>query len=339
MKRNIYLDYFRGFSALAVMLYHYATRYDMLFGHVGEYPIMVRYGSYGVLVFFLLSGYLTFSRESSINTRTFLQKRFLRLYPSYWIALTFTAMLTWVYLPELSVSLKDFLLNFTMVQMYLGAKHVDGAYWTLACELFFYVFVWLICVSRIDSKKAICGWFVLQTGILLLPDVGAFAMVKKFNDLLYFHCFMAGGLISLIEREFQNREKLRSENVCNLVIYSVLCIFFVSQQFIAHEAASGFFMIIATGLLGLAVWLYDKGYSLPLGGAIILKPIAWFAAISYPFYLLHQNIGYIIIKRMESVGMTNEIYLVSPFLIVLGLAYLLHRYVEKPLLKYCNKKF
>lgn len=339
MQRNIYLDYLRGFSAIAVMLYHYTTRYDMLFGHIGEYPLMARYGSYGVLVFFLLSGYLTFSRDSSINTRTFLQKRFCRLYPGYWIALVVTSVLTWSFLSELSVSLKDFFLNFSMVQMYLGAKHVDGAYWTLSCELFFYVFIWLICVSRIYSKKAICGWFVLQTGLLLLPDEGSFAMVKKFNDLLYFHCFMTGGLISLIERELRNNEKIKSENVCNIAIYSILCIFFVSQQFIAHESASGYFMIIATGLLGIAVWLYDKGYSLPLGGAIILKPVAWFATISYPFYLLHQNIGYIIINRMESVGMTNEIYLVIPFIIILGLAYLLHTYIENPLLRYCNKKF
>lgn len=62
IQRNIYLDYLRGLSALAVMLFHYTTRYDMLFGHTGGYPLYFKYGSYGVLVFFLLSGYLTFGR-------------------------------------------------------------------------------------------------------------------------------------------------------------------------------------------------------------------------------------------------------------------------------------
>lgn len=62
MKRNIYLDYLRGLSAIAVMLYHYTTRYDQLFGHTTDYPVFFQYGSYGVLVFFLLSGYLTFGR-------------------------------------------------------------------------------------------------------------------------------------------------------------------------------------------------------------------------------------------------------------------------------------
>lgn len=78
IQRNIYLDYLRGLSALAVMLFHYTTRYDMLFGHTGGYPLYFKYGSYGVLVFFLLSGYLTFGRIDNVrkSPRKFLYKRF-----------------------------------------------------------------------------------------------------------------------------------------------------------------------------------------------------------------------------------------------------------------------
>ena len=174
IQRNIYLDYLRGLSALAVMLFHYTTRYDMLFGHTGGYPLYFKYGSYGVLVFFLLSGYLTFGRIDNVrkSPRKILYKRFLRLYPTFWIVMICTAILTYFFLPELSVSVKDFFLNLTMVPMYLGAKNIDGAYWTLSCELAFYLFVWLIGISRIKTKSAIFLWFVIQAIIVALPENG-----------------------------------------------------------------------------------------------------------------------------------------------------------------------
>jgi len=201
MTRNIYFDYLRGISAIAVMLYHYTTRFDQLFGHVESYPIDVNYGSYGVLVFFLLSGYLTFKKAEDIKPVAFLKKRFLRLYPSFWVAMIITATLTYFFLPELSVSIKDFFLNLTMIPMYLGAESVDGAYWTMSCELAFYFFICASVVLRFSPKKAIISWLILQIIILCLRDISIFSLISKLNDLLYFHCFMIGGIIVIIEHK------------------------------------------------------------------------------------------------------------------------------------------
>jgi len=329
MQRNIYLDYLRGLSTLAVMVYHYTTRYDMLFGHIGDYPIYSRYGSYGVLVFFLLSGYLTFSRVESIQPKKFLKKRFLKLYPAYWIAMIFTACFTFFFLPELAVSLKDFILNFSMVQMYLGAKNVDGAYWTMSCELAFYFLIWLICIAKVRIEKAIIAWIIIEIIILALPNVGIMSMVKKLNDMLYLHCFMAGGMISLIEREvFDHNSK---GSIVRIPVMTCVCVFFISQQFMTHEVVSGYFLLIIAVLLWLAIIAYRKSWTLPKYGGTILKPIAWIASISYPFYLFHQNIGYIIIKYLESHSFVGEYMLIVPFTIVTVLAYLLHKYIEEPL--------
>lgn len=341
MKRNIYLDYLRGLSAIAVMLYHYTTRYDQLFGHTTDYPVFFQYGSYGVLVFFLLSGYLTFGRIEKYKPESFIVKRFKKLYPSYWIAMIVTAVATYFMLPELSVSLKDFFLNFSMIQMYLGAKNVDGAYWTLSCELFFYFFIYLICLSKVKCIKAILIWFVFQIVLLLLPPPvvqnGMVILLKKFNDLLYFHCFMVGGLISIIEQKMMCKPN-NSRRLFEIAGLIVLCLFFISQQFISHEFSSGIFFIISTLLLSMSVLLYDKRILLPSFLYKLLMPIAWFAVLSYPFYLLHQNLGYIIIKSMESFGLVNELYLIIPFTIILLLAYALYKIVEEPIVSNSIKK-
>ena len=127
-KRNPYLDYLRGISALLVLLFHYTKRYDMLFGHTVDYPVMVNRGSFAVLMFFLLSGYLTFKGLPKYNPGSFIKNRFFRLFPTYWLCLIITMIVVSLSLPELAVSIKDFLMNLTMLPMYLGAKYVDGAY-------------------------------------------------------------------------------------------------------------------------------------------------------------------------------------------------------------------
>lgn len=63
----------------------------------------------------------------------------------------------------------------------------------------------------------------------------------------------------------------------------------------------------------------------------ILSPITWVASISYPLYLLHQNIGYIIIQKMEAIGLINEVFLIIPIIIIMFFAWLVHHFVETPL--------
>ena len=46
--------------------------------------------------------------------------------------------------------------------------------------------------------------------------------------------------------------------------------------------------------------------------------------------LLHQNIGYIIINKMEAAGLTNEIFIIIPITVILLAAWLVHRFIEQP---------
>lgn len=331
--RNPYLDYLRGMSALLVLMFHYTKRYDMLFGHAVDYPVMVNRGSFAVLMFFLLSGYLTFKGLPKYKPGSFVKNRFFRLFPTYWLCLIITMIVVSLSLPELAVSIKDFLLNFTMLPMYWGAKYVDGAYWTLSCELLFYVLIVCVCLLKGGKYGAyvIIGWFILQLGFLFIPDSGVFALAKKFNRLLYFHCFMAGGIVALLEGQVKMRQgDGKNYSIFTNIILGLALVFFVAQQFIDHETDSGIFMAVSVVLLCVSVILYDK-----LGGGHcwvqkILSPFAWVASISYPLYLLHQNIGYAIIHKMESMGLTSEWGLMIPIVVIFIAAWIIHKIVEKP---------
>lgn len=148
---------------------------------------------------------------------------------------------------------------------------------------------------------------------------------------------MVGGLISIIEQKMMCKPN-NSRRLFEIAGLIVLCLFFISQQFISHEFSSGIFFIISTLLLSMSVLLYDKRILLPSFLYKLLMPIAWFAILSYPFYLLHQNLGYIIIKSMESFGLVNELYLIIPFTIILLLAYALYKIVEEPIVSNSIKR-
>ena len=332
-KRNPYLDYLRGISALLVLLFHYTSRYDMLYGHVENYPFMMSRGSFAVLMFFLLSGYLTFKGLNRYEPKSFVKNRFFRLYPTYWLCLIPTMVLVSIFLPDQVVSIKDFALNFTMLQLYLGVKFVDGAYWTLSCEVLFYVLIVLLLAfkGKRYGTHLLLGWFVLQVILLLLPDSGFYMLAKKFNRFLYFHCFMAGGVVAILEEWLKemNSKRTRSSWLASILLILAL-VFFIAQQFIDHEFDSGVFMAVSVVLLGGSIVLYEK-----VGGVFsclhkLLAPLAWIATISYPLYLLHQNIGYIIIQQMERHGMTNELFLLIPITIIMIAAWLIHKYIEQP---------
>lgn len=115
------LDAFRGIAVIAVVLYHYTTRYQELFSttyqHVFNFPL----GLYGVQLFFIISGlaiYMTLSNSNTISD--FIVKRIIRLYPAYIIAVILTFSLTHVYqLKGRMTSITDGLLNLTMLQGFM----------------------------------------------------------------------------------------------------------------------------------------------------------------------------------------------------------------------------
>ncbi len=139
--RIVELDSLRGLAALAVVFYHFTSRYDQLFGHASPPAFQAPWGEYGVDVFFILSGLMILrSLERAPTAVHFAVSRFARLYPAYWAAAAITFAVVWLFgLPGQEVSGADAVLNVTMLQQLFGARSIDGAYWSLQVELFFYV--------------------------------------------------------------------------------------------------------------------------------------------------------------------------------------------------------
>ena len=83
--RNISLQVLRGIAALLVLVFHaaYFTSQKLTAPWMAEWTI--RLGFLGVMVFFVLSGFLMEAAVRRYSVGMFLMHRFLRLFPTYWL--------------------------------------------------------------------------------------------------------------------------------------------------------------------------------------------------------------------------------------------------------------
>jgi peptidoglycan/LPS O-acetylase OafA/YrhL len=158
------LDFLDGLRGVAVGL--------VLLQHIGELTVpavrsltseTVQLGQFGVMVFFLCSGFIipaTLERARSRPGRApalrdFWISRVFRLYPLYWLSLAGAGLLVAVgrYVPEHPLSPGDWLANAAMLQLPAGAPHALGLYWTLAFELIFYLAVSLLFVLGLHRRS------------------------------------------------------------------------------------------------------------------------------------------------------------------------------------------
>jgi peptidoglycan/LPS O-acetylase OafA/YrhL len=78
--------------------------------------------------------------------------------------------------------------------------------------------------------------------------------------------------------------------------------------------------------LALVLWMAVNGKMVWLNA----KWLTFLGAISYTLYLTHQNIGYIVISRLQQNGVHPIATIIAAFGVALALAVALHHLVERP---------
>ena len=317
------LDSFRGIAAMSVLLYHYTTRYNEIFDTTSI--LNFSYGWLGVPLFFILSGFvitLTISRCKS--PFDFLYRRFMRLYPTYWICLLITLSL--VYASDFKMfqlPFIDVLMNFTMVGEILGFNYVDGSYWSLLPELLFYLLMAFLMLFKKTNKV-----LLFNVPILIICLIHYFWQVPFIWRILYYlPLFMIG--IS-----FYNIYISKKENyfhiliVCNLVL----------SIFLYHKLRGTIYPITLyaisfTSFVGL-FYLFVYGKLKFLGNS---KVLVFLGAISYPLYLIHENVGIIIINYLDTYFEMRNLSITIAIIISIVLAYVVSFYLEPPFNKIIKK--
>lgn len=317
------LDALRGIAALAVVFYHYFFRYNEIYGHPDLYVDWSSYGKLGVQLFFMVSGFVIFWTLNRVNRPLdFIVSRFSRLYPTYWVAVATTFFFIYVFtLPGREVTLGTALFNGLMFHGLFGVDDVDGVYWTLLVELTFYFWMFLFYYfSRL-------GWVELALAVIVIFSVLHSAQLIVVPSYVYkifimrdIPQFLAGICIYKIV----NVDKSKLQSIL------VLCLCLISTLF-----------IYSTQIFIVFSFFYLIFYAAVSGKLKILsaKPLVFLGGISYSLYLLHQNIGYILINIGYQAGFSPVISIFVALCLVILLSTFFMIFIERPSLVYIREYY
>jgi peptidoglycan/LPS O-acetylase OafA/YrhL len=318
--RVVELDALRGIAALAVVAFHYTTQYGQQYGHTTPLGFGFALGNYGVNLFFLISGFVIFmTLERTRTAKDFVVTRFSRLFPAYWAAIGLTCIFVYFLgMREQRLPLHDLLLNLSMVQQILGSEHLDGSYWTLQVELFFYaqMLLWFVLGQLKRIHLIILLWLALVVGYgELVQHHMHFSYLARELLILRHIPFFALGILfyRLHTRPQENRLNYTMMGLCLVAIVIADPPVFLWVGL----ACCGIFLLFVNNLLA---WMR---------GAFFV----FLGSISYSLYLLHQAIGFALIHDLERHGVPSLLACVLTLIIVLALASALSFGVERPAMR------
>jgi peptidoglycan/LPS O-acetylase OafA/YrhL len=355
------IDVFRGVAALVVAAMHareitwvgirefWATHGThltpaTLLGY-GTFPLV--WGSIGVPIFFVLSGYCIHRRQAvararranntnsfALSSSNFLLRRFFRIYPVIAGALLLTLACDWAsrhYFPN-SVKLGDtgasaFLVNLFSVQGLAGPTYGSNMpLWTLSIEVQFYLLypVLLIAMARLGNLATFWALVALNVVSYFLFQTRGLLLFSSFYVSWYL-----GALVAEAEAAQVYADHLRSPGI-RAGMYAIGfaglglgCLLFFRSNYVAFQIWAFAFAVFL-----FAVLKRSKSRPGPLS-----RLFAWLGTFSFSLYIIHLPVIVLIHSiAFRSVHQPGLGPFYATLAAVIGCAYLFSLVFERPAL-------
>lgn len=320
---------------MMVVLYHYtfngiSNGKISALTHSNSLIEITRYGYLGVELFFMISGYVIFFSALNRTPSQFAVSRAVRLYPAYWFAVMFTSLFAYFWGGDLmSVEPKQIVWNMTMLQSFFWVPHVDGVYWTLLYEITFYFAVAVLLLFGMQKH--------LQALFLVWPFLILAASFFNLSEMVYlgeYYCYFAAGSVFAILR--QNKKPIVW---VSLILSLLLCLEFSVGQAALLTEHKGFYFspwVIATVILTFFVVFLFQGTDKSQN--IVLPYSKTLGALTYPVYLIHAHVGYMLINQFATEDNKWLVYIFVVSLVLLC-SFLIHLLIEDKLKRLWQRGF
>lgn len=293
------LDLLRLAAAGAVVLYHYgfwgpASRGVPQVALPALAPV-AQYGFLGVPVFFAISGFVIAYSAEGRTPVGFAIARFSRIYPTFVLCMTLTFAATVLCgAGHFEVTMPQWLANLFIAAPMLGQPYVDTSYWSLVIEVVFYAWVAVFMAlglfpHRLDA--IIVAWLAITFANELTIDAPIFEKLFMSDDSGFF----AVGL--LIYQHYRGRRDARLWAMSALALGTAVFQAVHKLERLGVHTGGSFDPNVVAAIcvvsLGI-VFFATRVKHIPLPAKVVLAA----GGITYPLYLLHMQLGYVIFAAL-----------------------------------------
>jgi len=329
LQRIYFLDYLRVFAFLSVLIGHkfYIPLSQFVMNlstpHITQQYLsnaflsMFRGGGAGVIVFFMISGYIILHVLQKEKSFEFLVKRIFRIYPLLIFAILIQVILAY-FAHNKSIDLSTTLIQMSLMGDFFNTHYaLSGVEWTLRVEVMFYIFMFILSFTKILQNNSYVFYFIL---IILTLSLKYIAPFPTGNFVGYFTTYIPflflGSVVYLYEK--------KSINIIALLIF-IFIVFY--RYFKAIEDFSNAWLNSNFAIVGFLIFIFlwlirDQLHKLPNS---INKSITLLALLTYSVYLFHNFLWEYIVKFLEIIGIENKTFIV---IILFSWCFIVYKLIE-----------
>lgn len=322
--RSLLLDVLRIGAASWVMVFHW-TRQSWFSWAPDWLEGFARAGYLGVDVFFMLSGAVIAYTALGRTWRGFAAARFLRLFPAY-LGSTVVVGALLIARGSLDPTPAGWL-AFTGLHFFVREPSFIGVAWTLLYEVEFYFLIGLLILLMRD-KLTEDG---IRNGTTVFLLFALFASFSGNRELSLLTISGFGGMFALgamlgISRTRQQLQR----NLPQIVVAASLTYFKLTDRTAGmglSEASTVAWSLGLTVFVG-AIILWSAMRPSKVQGLRFRNGIMTLALMTYPLYLLHQDLGLNVIQLLRATGLSIPLAGLASAVIVVLLSWLSVRWFE-----------
>jgi peptidoglycan/LPS O-acetylase OafA/YrhL len=196
--------------------------------------------------------------------------------------------------PRLHASFSEWLVNLVIAAPAFGQPYIDSVYWTIVCEIAFYVLVGIAIAVGLFPRRLqalIAAWLVVSA--LNEAWLGS-SLLRHLLVTNYSGFFASGVMLYAIHRGRRNvlAALLLAASVILAAMQADLAVDWMRQNGVA--LAPGIVVSLSLLAFGLVVvCLFIKRLPVSRETALVI------GGLTYPLYLIHQMLGYAVFNRLE----------------------------------------